>query len=80
MIPLVHQLEEEDFERLYPCIAWHTPLRVDVDGKIGLVCRFCLARYGVKGAELDQWPNDPAGFQMHMANLHNRTWIILARS
>lgn len=60
-------------ERDYPQIDWRTPIIVSSDAGTRLGCRYCIAGYGITGA--DNFKSDfvfdtPDEFGDHMADKH----------
>lgn len=50
-------------------IPWREPLSVN---GLHLACRFCIAFYGLKGADVDKLTTDRSEFDRHMREAHGR--------
>ncbi len=68
---------DADYEALlqvrFPEIEWREPVEVTVPGiSKRLVCRICIARYGLKADEVAcNWPRSRQMFNKHMAENHH---------
>jgi hypothetical protein len=66
---------DQDYERAlqlrFPEIQWREPVKVTVVGlSPRLVCRICIARYGLKAEEVAHWPLTLDLFNHHMEQHH----------
>lgn len=62
---------DAELERRYSAIPWRRPIFVQrTDGACGYACRFCVARRGLKGSEIDALPKTEAEVFQHIAEVH----------
>jgi len=61
---------EEQLEQKFPRIKWREPLRVASPQGVGLACRFCIARVGLKAPDIPALPQTIHEFHSHMRTYH----------
>ncbi len=61
---------EEQLERAYPWIEWRKPLHAASPQGKGIGCRYCIARHGLKAAEIPALPQTIAEFHAHLRDSH----------
>lgn len=61
---------EELLERKFTRIEWRKPLHVASPQGKGLACRFCIARHGLRAADIPSLPQNVAEFHAHMNAFH----------
>jgi hypothetical protein len=63
----------DEFELRFDWIEWRQPIKVVRDDRTWLACRLCIARFGLKGREIETTPfcfTDQDGFDAHMLAAH----------
>lgn len=65
---------EDELEKRFPDVDWRKPLPVTTTGGAStkFACRFCIARYGMKEADVVRQPKTRAEFEAHMKQEHGR--------
>lgn len=63
---------ETSLKTRFPSIPWREALQVQTfDGTSShLVCRICIARYGLRGEDMADWPLTQTDFQKHLDWFH----------
>lgn len=68
-------LSDRDLELAHPEIPWRSALPVTSleDPSVrGLACRFCIARFGLRGTDVNKLPQTEEAWLTHMARYHTR--------
>lgn len=61
---------ETYLEKQFPWIDWRRPLRIASPQGVGLACRFCIARKGIKAEEIPALPQNIKEFHAHLKEFH----------
>lgn len=66
-------LSDRELELTYPEIPWRAALPIHSLAEphiTGLGCRFCIARFGLKGSDIERLPQTEEAWLAHMARFH----------
>lgn len=64
-------LTEEELRTKFPWVPWDDPILITVPGVgEGFGCRFCIAQYGLRGADVAGTPQSAEEFDNHMTLIH----------
>lgn len=64
-------MTDEELRQQHPIIPWDQPLPITVpDVGKGLACRYCVARYGFQGANVNGLAQTIEEFDEHMTLMH----------
>ena len=65
------ELTDAELEMLFPSVPWRDPIRVsDFDGDFGFACRFCIARYGIRGCDVPNLSMSAREVRRHLKEHH----------
>lgn len=66
-----HEMTARELREKYPEIPWNEPFKVNVAGLgSGYVCRYCIAKFGLKGTEVATRGGSYEEIQQHIAQTH----------
>ena len=64
-------LTDAKLEMLFPSTPWRDPIRIsDFDGDFGFACRFCIARYGIRGCDIPSLSMSAREVRRHIGEHH----------
>lgn len=67
-------MTDSELELEYPGIPWREPIAVQVPGRSPrrFACRFCIARRGLRGSDVERLPLEPGPVERHIREAHPR--------
>lgn len=65
-------MSEKQLKVKFRSVPWREPLPIKVVGSSGLGCRLCIARKGIKAAEVQRLPQTQQEFDKHMEEVHGK--------
>jgi len=65
---------DAELEHYAPWIAWREPMKIEriSDRRVGYACRYCVAKHGLKGSDIESLPKTRKEAEQHIREKHTQ--------